>query len=545
MNQTFHDMVVAPQPLAVDVGAHILADGGTAIDAVIAAALTQGVSDPQMCGIGGFGSLHYYEAATGQQHVLQFLGTAGSLIRPDMWADLVVEEYRIGYGFRLKGYENDVGWQSVATPGTVAGLGEAHRRWATRSWASLVEPAAQLAETGFILTPYLSDRWRRPGTQGFAFPLWRLTNTTGAQRVFTKDGFTPYQMGERLVQKDFGRSLRRIAHHGPREFYTGALGRELGEASVRHGGYVTPDDLATYTVRTPAPVVGSYRGLTIKSDPLPDGGATLIQMLNCLEHFDLAGLGFNSPRYVDLVSRVMQWAFADWTTRLGDPLYDADLTDTITDKSYAAEAADRLRTGYKYSVPRWRPQEPKDTTHISVVDRWGNCVSLTHTLGASSGVVVDGLGFQLNNAMNCFHPIPGRPNSLAVGKARLSGMSPTIVYRDGTPIIVIGAPGGTQIITGVLQVLLNLIDFGMTPTEAVAAPRFDSQSHYIDLHARHSVATVRALEAMGHRVYHEPYSYGSFGLVHVAVRDPATGRWNGGADPGGAGMALSSEEIGE
>ena len=537
------DLVVAPQPLAVEAGAQVLADGGNAVDAAVTAAFTQGVTDPQMCGIGGFGSLHYFEAATGRHHVLQFLGTAGSLTRDSMWADLIEEEYRIGYGFRLRGYENDIGWQSVATPGTVAGLGEAHHRWGTRAWTSILAPATRLADEGFVLTPILTDRWRRPGTPGFALPLWRITNTLAAQRIFTKGGFAPLQMGERLVQKDYARSLRRIAEGGVEEFYRGVLGHELGNAIMSHGGYVTPDDLANYRVREPQPVVGQYRGLTIKTDPLPDGGATLVQMLNCLEHFDLRGMGFNSPRYIDTVSRVMQWAFADWTTRLGDPQFDPDMTATITNPQYAADAAKRIQAGEKFRVPRWPYHEPKDTTHISVVDQWGNCVSLTHTLGASSGVVVDGLGFQLNNAMNCFHPLPGRPNSVAPGKARLSGLSPSIVYRDGQPVIVIGAPGGTQIVTGVLQVLLNLIDFGMTPTEAVEAPRFDSQSDTIDLHARHPISTIHALQAMGHKVYREPYSYGSFGLVHVAVRDPQTGRWNGGADPGGAGMPLSSEQI--
>lgn len=544
MSPTWPDLVVAPQPLAVEVGATVLAEGGNAVDAAVAAALAQGVTDPQMCGIGGFGALQHYDAATGQTTSLQFPGTAGSLIRDDMWLPLLREEYRVGYGFRLSGYENDVGWQSVATPGTVAGLAEAHRRWGSQPWDRLVEPAARLAEEGFTLTPPLTDRWRRPGTPGFAFPLWRLTHTPAAARLFTRDGATPLQMGERLIQRDYAHSLRRLADEGPQDFYSGGLGRQLGQAIMGHGGYVTPDDLAAYRVRNPAPAIGHYRGLTVQSDPLPDGGATLIQMLHALEPFDLVSLGHNSPRYVDLVARTMQWAFADWTTRLGDPHFTTDLTPTITDPAYAAEAAARLATGEKFPVPRWQPPEHKDTTHITIVDRTGNCVSLTHSLGASSGAVVDGLGFQLNNCMNCFHPVPGLPNSLAVGKARLSGISPTIVTRDGQPVIVIGAPGGTQIITGVLQVLLNLIDFDMTPTEAVAAPRFDSQSHVIDLQARHPLATVRALQHMGHTVYREGFSYGSFGLVHVAVRDPQRGGWHGAADPGGAGMPLSSVQLG-
>ena len=543
MSESWPDLVVAPQPHAVEVGARTLAEGGHAVDAAIAAALVQGVADPHECGIGGFGTMCVWDAEARRHTVLQFHATAGRLVRPDMWADLAREEYRTGYGFRLAGFENDIGWQAIATPGTVAGLGEAHRRWGRRPWAELVEPAARLAEDGFEITPALSDRWFHPATFGYAPFQWRLHHTSAAAAIFTRDGHTPLQLGDRLVQRDYARTLRRIAAAGPQEFYTGALGQTLGHAIEAHGGYVTSEDLAAYQVRAPEPVVGHYRGFTVKTDPLPSGGATLVQMLHALNHFDLASLGHNSPGYVDLVARVEQWAFADWTTRLGDPLFAPDLNAQITDLAYAAEAAARIQAGHKFSVPRWRAPEPKDTTHVTVVDRAGNCVSLTHTLGSSAGVVVDGLGFQLNNGMNCFHPLPGHANSIVPGKARLSGVSPTIVYRDETPVFVLGAPGGTQIITAVLQVLLNLIDFGMTPTEAVAAPRFDAQSDVIDTQARFPLATLHALEARGHKVAREPFSYGSFGLVHLAARDPLTGRWRGGADPGGAGMPLSSEQL--
>ncbi|MFN8482686.1 MAG: gamma-glutamyltransferase [Anaerolineae bacterium] len=543
MAEGWLDLVVAPQPLAVEVGAAVLADGGNALDAALTAAFVQGVTDPQECGIGGFGSLLYWDAATQRHAALQFHSRAGALATPDVWADRALEEYRTGFGFRLEGFENDVGWQAVATPGAVAGFGAAHRRWGSRPWADLLAPAIALAESGFTLSPHLADAWWHNAEFGFAPPTWRLTHTPAAAAIFTTDGATPYRTGDTLVQRDYARSLRRIAEDGADEFYTGQMGQALGRAIRGHGGFVTQDDLAAYQVRERAPVVGVYRGLTIVSDPLPAGGPTLIQMLNALGHFDLASLGHNSPRYIDLVSRVMQWAFADWTTRLGDPEFTADVTDEIMSPAYAAEAAQRIRDGARFAVPRLQPPEPKDTTHINVVDRWGNIVSLTHSLGFSSGVVVDGLGFQLNNAMNCFHPLPGRANSIAPGKARLTGMCPTLVYRDGQPVIAIGAPGGTQIITGVLQVLLNIVDFGMPPVEAVGAPRFDAQSEVIDAQARIPLATLRALETMGHAVCREPYSYGSFGLVHVAQRDPATGMWRGAADPGGDGMALSSQQV--
>ncbi len=543
MAEAWPDLVVAPQPLAVEAGAQVLAEGGNAVDAALAAAFVQGVTDPQECGIGGFGSLLYWDAAARSQTALQFHARAGALVTPDMWADSVMEEYRTGFGFRLAGFENDVGWQAVATPGAVAGFGEAYRRWGSRPWAALLAPAISVAERGFALSPHLADAWWHNAEFGFAPPTWRLTNTPAAAAIFTTDGSTPRRTGDTLLQKDYAASLRRLAERGPDEFYTGRIGQTLAQAIQGHGGYVTVGDLAAYRVRERAPVVGAYRGLTVASDPLPAGGATLIQMLNALAHFDLAALGHNSPRYIDLVARVMQWAFADWTTRLGDPEFAPDITDAVTSLEYAASAAQQIRGGAKFAVPRLQPNEPKDTTHINAVDRWGNIVSLTHSLGFSSGVVVDGLGFQLNNAMNCFHPLPGQANSIAPGKARLTGMAPTIVYRDGEPVIAIGAPGGTQIITGVLQVLLNIIDFGMSPIEAVAAPRFDAQSDVIDAHARIPLATLHALERMGHKVCREVYSYGSFGLVHVAQKDAATGLWRGAADPGGDGMALSSAQV--
>ncbi len=543
MAEGWPDLVVAPQPFAVEAGARVLADGGNAMDAALTAALVQGVTDPQECGIGGFGSLHTWDAATRRHTALQFHARAGALVTPNMWANRVLEEYRTGFGFRLAGFENDVGWQAVATPGAVAGFGEAHRRWCSRPWSSLLAPAIGLAERGFPLSPHLADSWWHNAEFGFAPPTWRLTNTPAAAAIFTIDGATPRRTGDTLVQKDYAHTLRRLAESGPAEFYSSDIGQTLGRAIRAHGGYVTEEDLASYRVRERAPVVGVYRGLTIVSDPLPAGGATLVQMLNALSHFDLATLGHNSPRYIDVVARVMQWAFADWTTRLGDPEFAPDMTDAITAPDYAAQAAQQIRDGVKFAVPRLQPTESKDTTHINVVDQWGNIVSLTHSLGFSSGVVVDGLGFQLNNAMNCFHPLPGQANSIAPGKARLTGMAPTIVYRDETPVIVIGAPGGTQIITGVLQVLLNLIDFGMSPVEAVSAPRFDAQSDVIDTQARIPLATLAALEAIGHKVCREVYSYGSFGLVHVAQRDEATGLWRGAADPGGDGMALSSAHV--
>jgi gamma-glutamyltranspeptidase/glutathione hydrolase len=307
---------------------------------------------------------------------------------------------------------------------------------------------------------------------------------------------------------------------------------------ARHGGFVTKEDLDAYVPRFHAPLRGAYRGYTVFTDPPPSGGMTLLEMLNIVEGYDLRTFGFNSEAYIDLLARTMQWAYRDWANHLADPDFVDVPVARLTSKEYAAEARHAIDRGEHLAVPRWRAAE-RGTTHISVVDHWGNAVALTHSLGDSSGVVTDGLGFQYNNCMKCFNPIPGQPNSIAAGKARVSGLCPTIIMKDGKPVLVIGAPGGTRITTGMFQTILNVLDFGMSATEAVAAPRFDCQGPTISVEARIPGTVCDGLRRRGHDIEQSPASYWPYPLVHATRIDPVTGALDGGADPRGEGMALT------
>jgi gamma-glutamyltranspeptidase/glutathione hydrolase len=265
---------------------------------------------------------------------------------------------------------------------------------------------------------------------------------------------------------------------------------------------------------------------------------TLLEMLNIVEGYDLRDFGFNSEAYIDLLARTMQWAYRDWANYLADPEFADVPVAHLTSKDYAAEARRAIDRGEHFSVPRWRAAE-RGTTHLSVVDQWGNVVALTHSLGDSSGVVTTGLGFQYNNYMKCFNPIPGHPNSIVPGKARVSGLCPTIILKDGKPVLVVGAPGGTRITTGVFQTILNVLDFGMSATEAVSVPRFDCQGPSISVEARIPGTVCDGLRRRGHGIEQSLASYWPNPRLHIICIDPATGALEGGADPRDEGMALT------
>jgi gamma-glutamyltranspeptidase/glutathione hydrolase len=264
----------------------------------------------------------------------------------------------------------------------------------------------------------------------------------------------------------------------------------------------------------------------------------LLEMLNVLENFDLTSLGHNSTDYIRTVCEAMKAATADKEAFVGDPAFIDVPIDRLTDKDYAAQIAERIRQGERMHVQRFNAEEPADTTHVAVIDGSGNCVTMTHSLGMPSGVITDGLGFMYNGCMGVFDPRPGRAGSVAPGKSRFSSLCPTIVFDGGAPRIVLGAPGGTQIAMGVLQTLLNIIDFNMPANEAVAAPRFSATSDIIDVMNRIPDYTVEPLREAGYDVVRSPLSYGIAG-VHAIER--VDGKLRGGADPGLDGVAYGVE----
>ena len=529
-------MVSAPQPEAVEAGLDILASGGNVVDAAIGAALVQTAVDPQMCGIAGFGSMHLHLPDRGVHELIDFHGRAPLATRPDMWADRIIGECDDGFGFMLRGQVNEIGYQSMTTPLTIKAFDQALSRYGSRPLAELIEPAIACCEEGFAVRPHVHRFWTEPAMSGRIERVRVLKDFPATAKIYTKPDGSIYKVGEILRNPDMGRTYRRIAEHGVEDFYEGKIGHRIAADMAAHGGLIILEDLRRCETETAPPLWTTYRGHRVATNPLPGGGLLIAMMLDILEHFDLAAMGHNSPEYIATVSEAMKIATVEKDTRMGDPRFvDVPVAEFMS-KEWAEKMAARIRRGEKTAVPRINPggKESRDTTHICVADASGACVTMTHSLGSSSGVVTEGLGFMYNNCMMVFDPRPGRPGSLAPGKARFSAMSPTIVFRGDAPFFLVGAPGGTTITMGNLQAILNAVDFGMDAQQAVSAPRFCTTSDTIELTNRILRSTQRALEARGYPVMRHAFSHMA-PLVH-AIRI-VDGRLDGGADPAADGMA--------
>lgn len=528
-------IVVAPQPRAADVGVAVLAAGGNAFDAAIATAFAQMVVDPFMCGIGGMGTMQIYKAETQEHLMIDFHTRAGAKVTPEMWQDACRGRSEISGYTLFDDYRSELGYTAIMTPGTVAGLFDAHTRLGTKPWADLIAPAITLAREGMTVTPPVFDFWTHTPQPGLPDGKRRVSTTEACKKIFLKPDGSIYAVGEKIVNADLANTLKRIALGGAKEFYHGELSQQILADLSANGSYITPSDFTGYRVRTGKPVIGSYRGYTILSNPPPGSGIVLIEMLHILENFDLGSLPHNSAPYLDLVARAMAAAHTDRNQYLGDPEFVDVPIQKFLSKEHAKEWAEKIRCGYRFTNTLQSPASC--TTHLSVYDEQGNAVSLTHTLGTGSGVVTPGLGFVYNNSMKLFDPLPGRPNSIAPGKARTTGMVPTIVFQEGRPFLIVGAPGGSVIISAVLQTILNSIDFGMSPVEAVSMPRIHCEGNVVHVEARVQDSVCQALQNMGHSVQQSPYSYDPTMARAQAIRIESAA-WKGGSDPrGGGGVA--------
>jgi gamma-glutamyltranspeptidase/glutathione hydrolase len=533
-------VVVAPQPLAVEEGVKTLKQGGNAFDAAVATAFMQTVVDPQMCGIAGFGVANCYVRSTGEHKIINFYDRAPRSARADMFTP--IENDRVlGDYFPVENEANQIGYLSVGTPGTLAGLYEVHRRYGRLPWRDVVAPAIDHADKGIVLHPDVTSYWRGPASEGNVDNRTKLNATPACAAIYTKNG-EMYDAGDLLINKDYARSLRRIAAEGPDVVYRGEFAALIDADFRTNGGLLTAEDLADYRVRITAPEFSDYRGYRIASTPPPGGGVIILKILNILEGFDLASLPQTSSEHMHLVASAMRIAFADRADYWGDPEFLDIPVKELLSKEHAAER----RTLISSDAPRTNAVATgagsSDTTHLSVVDREGNAVGITHTLGISSGVVVPGLGFMFNNAMHKFDPRPGRPNSIAPGKSRSSALAPTIVFEGDRPFLVSGSPGAFGIITGGVQTILNVIDRGDSALEAVSRPRLHCEGPTVRIEARFPTWVDTELEARGHKVQRSLASYDTVsGRVHAAQINWTTGRADGGADPRKGGMALTDE----
>lgn len=521
-------IVVAPQSRAAEAGAEILSAGGNAFDAAVAAGFAQAATDPFMCGIGGFGIGQVYVAATGQNWCVQFYGRAGANARPDQWADKInASDPDHKY---VQGFPNEIGYQSIGVPGTVAGLHEIHKRWGKLPWAELLRPAERLLREGYPLYQYIADYFTYPaGPPAKPSQKQRFAATPEMARIWLKPDGSFRDLGELVQLTDYADTVARLAEAGGDDFYRGEIGAKIAADWHANGAILTGDDLRNFQATVVPAIGGSYRGLSVMVPPPPGGGVTVLQMLNILEQFDLGALGHNSVAYLEVLIRSMQVAALERKARLGDPAFVDVPLAAMLDKGWAATVAADISAG-RIKPNGEKPADP-GTTHMTVCDDQGNAVAITHTLGMGSGVVTPGLGFQYNNAIGGFDPEPGKANSIAPGKARISAMSPTMVMRDGRPYLVLGSPGSNAIVNAILQTIVNVMDFGMSPVEAVSVPRVHCEGGPVALETRFLQQTARELTASGHTVKHGAIGYDTLqGRIQLAVAD-GQGSWHGASDP--------------
>jgi gamma-glutamyltranspeptidase/glutathione hydrolase len=530
-------MIVAPQPEGAEAGADALREGGNAVDAGIACAVVQGVVDPLMCGIAGFGSCAIYMPGKKFHGYIDAHAPAPLAAKPDMWANLIESEARDGYGFILKGRVNDIGYKSICAPANLRMYYEAHQEHGRLPWSRIVEPAIHWAENGWTVRPHVHFWWADEGAFGRAPNHERITSFPAPRTLYCRPDGTPKRVGDVVVNRDYGQTLRAIAKGGADVFYSGELARAIDEDMKKNDALLSISDLEAWKTVSNAPLWGDYRGYRVSTNQPPGGGVMLVEMLNILENFVLGELEHNSPEYVRVVAEAMKRATIDKDAHVGDPKFVKVPVERLTSKDYARQMADEIRRGVKAHVPRFNSGAvSKDTTHISVLDKEGNCFAMTHSLGMPSGVITPGLGFMYNGCMGVFDPRPGHAGSIAPGKARFSSVVPSILFRGNKPHLIIGAPGATQIAMGVLHVILNALDFDMTMVEAVSAPRFSATSDAIDISNRIQWKVERELQTMGYPVVRSPYGFG-FAAVHgIRLHDDGL---DGGADPGHDGVVIA------
>lgn len=529
-------MIVAAQPEAAEAGAVVLRRGGNAVDAAIACAMTQTVVDPLMCGIAGFGSMQIYDGRTGRHVCIDAHARCASGVDPAMWQDAILGETDDKFGYVLRDYVNELGYQAVAVPGILKAYLEAAEQYGSWDWKDIVAPAIEAAERGFVVRPYVYASWTDEKRAGRLMYADKLAFSASGRRTFLDRAGRCRKPGDRIQNPEMLASLRRIAAD-PAEFWSGGMAQEIEADMLAHGGRVTAADLAAYRTVHSEPLRQSYRDRLIASNPPPGGGLLVIEMLNVLEQFDLAAMGHNSPNYLRLLAEVMKKAAADRDAHVSDPLHVDVPVERLSGKDYARRTAAAIAGGERFEVPRLDDPEPVDTTHVSCIDGLGGAVSLTHSLGVPSGAITEGLGFMYNGCMSVFDPRPGRTGSIAAGKSRFASMAPTIVFRDGEPELTLGAPGGTHITGAVVQAIVNVLDFGMTMAEAVAAPRVSATSNSVDVSNRIPRFVTDRLGEAGYSVRRSHANY-VFAAVH-GIRRSREGELDGGADPQRDGVALA------
>ncbi|EBB3323989.1 gamma-glutamyltransferase [Salmonella enterica] len=495
-------MVASVDAMATQVGVDILKQGGNAVDAAVAVGYALAVTHPQAGNLGG-GGFMLLRTKDGATTAIDFREMAPAGATRDMFLD------DQGNADAKKSLTSHL---ASGTPGTVAGFSLALEKYGTMPLNKVVRPAMKLAEEGFVVNDALADDLKTYGSEV-------IPNHENSKAIFWKDG-EPLKKGDKLVQKNLAKSLEMIAENGPAAFYKGAIADQIAGEMQKNGGLMTKEDLASYKAVERMPISGDYRGYQVFSMPPPSsGGIHIVQILNILENFDMKKYGFGSADAMQIMAEAEKYAYADRSEYLGDPDFVKVPWQALTHKAYAKTLADQIdinkaKPSSQIKPGKLAPYESNQTTHFSVVDKDGNAVAVTYTLNTTfgTGIVAGNTGILLNNQMDDFSAKPGVPNvyglvggdANAVGpkKRPLSSMSPTIVVKDGKTWLVTGSPGGSRIITTVLRMVVNSIDFGMNVAEATNAPRFHHQWLPDELRVEKGFSpdTLKLLEQKGQKV---------------------------------------------
>lgn len=524
-----HGMVATSHTLATEVALKVLEDGGNAVDAAVTAGFALAVTQPRSGNIGGGGFMLVSKGDGSEPEAIDYREKAPSGATETMYQDESGEVVQNRSRFTHL---------AAGVPGTVAGFAMALERHGTLPLKQALAPAIKLAREGFIVPQRFSE--------GLEQARERLQRWPATLETFYKEDGSTWQAGERFRQPELADTLQRIANKGVKGFYEGETAQLIVDEMEKHGGLITQQDLEEYQPVVRNPVHGNYRGYDIYSmSPPSSGGTHIVQILNILEGYPIQELGHNSAETIHYMAEAMKLAYADRSEYLGDTDYVDVPLKGLTSKSYAEE----LRQGIKPDEARPAGEirygqppgyESPETTHFSVVDKWGNAVSNTYTINFSygSGITVQGAGFLLNNEMDDFSAKPGVPNAYGLiggeankvepGKRMLSSMSPTIVRKDDRNFLVTGSPGGSRIITTTLQVIMNVIDHGMNIQTAVSAPRIHHQWLPDEIRIEQGINpdTVRLLESRGHKVV----SKSAMGAIQ-SIMIGEDGALFGGADP--------------
>lgn len=529
-----HGAVASIHPLATQAGLDVLKRGGNAIDAAVATSAVMGVVAPQYSGLGGGGFILIHLSTGGGPVIIDCREVAPKKANAYLFKKTDKAEISRSLGAaEVEENANKIGYKAVGVPGNLAGLALALEKYGTKTFKELLEPAIALAENGFPVSKRLSQIFADDIDES----LTKAKRFPGTGKIYLKNG-QAYTLNQTIVNRDLATTLKMIARDGPGVFYRGGIARIIHDDMEHHGGLITSEDLREYHPIIRKPAVGRYRGVDIITMPPPGGGTTVIEILDILDEFDLAKLGHNSAEAINVISHAMMQAFADKGRYVADPEFRKLPYEYLLSREYAKKVASKIEVKKAHlDVVPWNSQSNRgDTVHFSIVDKDRNIVAMTESIECyfGSGVVVEGTGFLLNDQMHDFDPEVGGINSIEPGKRPPSNMAPTLILRDGEPLMALGGAGGPRIVSSIIAVITNTLDFGMSVRDAVAAPRFHAQNGEISVEPAIAEGTRKSLTGMGHRVITrevDKTEWWYFGAVQAVMLDRKTGSIFEASDP--------------